>query len=142
MPPLCHAALLGMGWFRKLGEWRAERHAYRVGRQVVTQTLMEQQAMSARMGTKLHGDYMALRNALADGTYAPNHDDPTADLLQMFRAGLRIVFNTEDELAAFDVFARDYTSTARSLRHGPDVMARHESELQMVRDSLVEHRVR
>lgn len=80
-----------MGWFRKLverrAEQKAERRAYVLGRQVVTQGLMEQQALSARMGIKLHGDYMALRNALAGGTYVPNHDDPTADQLLMFRAG-------------------------------------------------------
>lgn len=121
-------------------ERREDQRAYELGKQLVYQRAVEQHAHRARFGMKLHGHYMALRNALADGTYTPNHEDPTADDFLMLRTGLRMAFETDDELVAFDQFASGYLAQARSLHHSPESLARQEHELRMVRDFFAKHR--
>jgi hypothetical protein len=61
------------------------------------------------------------------------------DALGYLRAGLRIIFETDDELAAFERYARELNDQALLLRHGSEQLARQEDELQMVRARLALH---
>lgn len=119
---------------RAWDEWQLRRTMSRLPPMQVTPEL------------RLLGAYMQVRNALIAGTdpaeIEAERDESgqeSVSALGYFRAGLRITFNTTDELAAFDEFARTLVNEARALRHSSEALASQGNELQLVRDRLVQH---
>jgi hypothetical protein len=94
---------------------------------------------------QLFGTYMQVRNALAAGTDPAGEQaigpepEQGINAVAFFRAGLRITFDTEDEVAAFDRFAQQLNDQAVALRQSSEALARQEEELHMVRGYLVQN---
>lgn len=125
-----------MGW---LSRKRDKRLVKQVGR-----SLSQLPPLRMTPQLRLFGSYMQVRNTLAGGgdptkVAAEGHELPV-NALGYFRAGLKITYDTEDELAAFDSFARELNDQGVTLHHRPDEMTRLEAELQMVRDALSHQR--
>ncbi len=124
------------GWIRRKREDWAVRRALR--------PLSKLPPMRVTPELILLDAYWQVRNALADGKdpsaidaeRATEEGEEPVDALSWFRAGLRIQFDTGDELRAFDEFALGLNEQAQALRHSPEALARQETELRMVREHL------
>lgn len=124
-----------MGWLERK---REERLIRKIGKD-----LSRLPPLRATPQLKLFGTYMQVRNALLAGSdpadVASNEHtsgDTFISAAVDFRAGLRVLFDTSDEVVAFDQFSQQLRNEARALKHSPDQLARQESEMKVVRDYL------
>jgi hypothetical protein len=129
-----------------MGDWLQRKRTERLERKAA-RALSKLPPMEMTPQARLLGTYFQVRNTLSDGgdpteveaDRPSSSDQEHVSALGFFRAGLRVQYQTDDELAAFDRFTQGLQDQSKAFGTDDETLARHEAEFKMVRDFLAQH---